>query len=358
MHTSEKQPHAMDRTPRRQDRYNEPRYRDTRTNNLRTHMDPRELTSGQLMDIIMEHSEERGRYPLKYRYLRSTGQVLLEYPTFKKLQELQQAEEARIKAEEDKKKQIAEDERRARELEQQQELLRLQGETIKNSLLSVIQTPKPTKSQARRPSTPGHSSSEEERQDRKRKKRIQAPTTPKEDSMAAALAAAMEKQTQAFQQMMEKTLAQVKPTQTPAKTPKSNAPQQSWKDTTMDSVNPLELSEDSNDTEEMLLGIDLDGTEQEYQQPHKTTRKDDRTPATGAPNKAPPRAWITGWKSLITTRTKNARKPEDWGKIMEDICRERRFFTNEDFSTMKKAEATTTLANLLAQWVGKPNRHN
>ena len=55
----------------------------------------------QYLDSI---SEERGTYPYKYRYLPSTGQIMMEYATFKTLKEAADTIRQQQKAEEEKKK--------------------------------------------------------------------------------------------------------------------------------------------------------------------------------------------------------------------------------------------------------------
>ena len=81
--------------------YNEDPYRTPKFN--------RELTSTSQDSNIRQYldsiSEERGSYPCKYRYIPSTGQVIMEYATMKTLKEAADTIKQQQKAEEEKKKQ-------------------------------------------------------------------------------------------------------------------------------------------------------------------------------------------------------------------------------------------------------------
>ena len=80
----------------------------------RTPRTPRESPSiqdsgiKQYVDLI---SEERGSYPYKYRYIPSTGQVLMEYSTMKTLKETADQMRQQQKLEKEKKKQQEEAEK-------------------------------------------------------------------------------------------------------------------------------------------------------------------------------------------------------------------------------------------------------
>ena len=92
----------------------------------------------QYLDSI---SEERGSYPYKYRYIPSTGQVIMEYATMKTLKEAADTIKQQQKAEEEKKKQEEEQKKQEAFLQKIAQFIQPREEQTKPSPLQ--HTPPP-----------------------------------------------------------------------------------------------------------------------------------------------------------------------------------------------------------------------
>ena len=104
--------------------------------NYRTPKFSREASTNQdftIRQYLENISEERGTYPHKYRYIPSTGQVIMEYSTMKLLKEAADTIKQQQKAEEEKKKQEEEQKKQEAFLQKIAQFIQPREEPIRPS---------------------------------------------------------------------------------------------------------------------------------------------------------------------------------------------------------------------------------
>lgn len=270
--------------------------------------------------MLNEQTEERGRYPYKYRYHTNTQFVILDYGTFKRFQQLQIEKEEKEKKELEEKEAQEKKEKEARKRKDRDDYLLKQKEIFDQAVAALINTQQNNKPKEQEPPAKKTPKKEEKIEQKKQSIDKNDIATMIKDTLRSTLEQ-HEKSIKIYIDKQVKTIHDNKKQGNRLNTNQQQEPNQ------------------ENDAESDAESIEMSFYKDEQSENTNEELQD---------NKKAIKKQLTYWRKIITEKLNGLTKREKWEPTIQEFLDDGEI-DKVDFKSLTKHQAIETVAKLAAK---------